>query len=758
MIYHGFHSFPNLVSITPRIFVSSQTWATPFGVTLDCWDTTFSFSDSGTAFDALRPPGTPRTAMDLHIEVDFGDGTAPISWTDWYTGQTIEVGKSTTDAGGQAGPCLAYVYRSPGTYTITVTFKARRPDGSIYSISSSDLIVQEYHTLEIRNSTSSGAFTLVANGMETASLPWNARADQVETALNAVLGANAIEARGGPFNSLTYPIKLWTRALAPTAVNFTVGANTTGGTITATRARTSSTHTSVLAEDLPSGWTEMCWDSVGGNDANPGTFASPKQTFGNFETWINGSAGGKRKARLKRGSSWVRNTSVAIGASGGNDRVVCDYGSGALPVIYSDSWGGSTSQGFFNITAGYGASVERFAFQGLRCVGSTNQYSAIWLYGGGNGTASELYGKLNQITVVGCEFDSYRQAPIKYDNYQWGLVILGNTFTHTSVAYFGENHTFGNCSRFHALVANSYSGGGDDDIYQHSAYPGVGSAFCAQINHFGLNRMQSFSINTDIKPYSGGGTNAWNIVISGNYFSGSPYGVDMSHNQGITSEGLYYGSLVQRNRFTAQRPNQDPGAQNGLLGDCIYGTAWKYGTIRDNMAYGNIGAFLGVGAIQTTGAILLVYRNRYYANPTDPCNQGGKFAEMASGGVSWPGALVTDNACWATRVLAVSSSPGLLSHGLTPTYSNYVVDRNKWYAPLQGTPGDKPFTTNNTWARRDFAAHKTLTGWDANSTYAQPAWTDPQNGVFGDNLMPAGSGETGAATVTVAGTWSITFA
>lgn len=102
MLYHGFHSFPNLVSITPRIFVSSQTWATPFGVTLDCWDTTFSFSDSGTAFDALRPAGTPRTAMDLHIEVDFGDGTAPISWTDWYTGQTVEVGKSTTDAGGQA--------------------------------------------------------------------------------------------------------------------------------------------------------------------------------------------------------------------------------------------------------------------------------------------------------------------------------------------------------------------------------------------------------------------------------------------------------------------------------------------------------------------------------------------------------------------------------------------------------------------------------------------------------------------------------
>ncbi len=112
MTYTGFPRFKAAPTIVPRITTTRLSGVTPAVFHFSIQDTLMpgALLEHGEAVNPWR---------DCHVEWDFGDPNGPDRMTDPRFGRIVN---PNTD---QVGPDAVYVYRTPGTYTVTARLKAR---------------------------------------------------------------------------------------------------------------------------------------------------------------------------------------------------------------------------------------------------------------------------------------------------------------------------------------------------------------------------------------------------------------------------------------------------------------------------------------------------------------------------------------------------------------------------------------------------------------------------------------------------------
>ena len=146
MNYRGYPRFRAAPQIVPRIQVTRLTGVAP---------AVFQFSISDTVMPGalLEHDEAVDPWRDLHVEWDFGDANCPDRHFDARYG--VERNPNTD----QQGPEALHVYRTPGTYTVTCTVKARTGPGQYTVASTTTVRANHYQTLCFPQA-SSGSFRL----------------------------------------------------------------------------------------------------------------------------------------------------------------------------------------------------------------------------------------------------------------------------------------------------------------------------------------------------------------------------------------------------------------------------------------------------------------------------------------------------------------------------------------------------------------------------------------------------------------------
>lgn len=336
---------------------------------------------------------TPENAyMDLHYEWDFGDTEGVEEFVDRYNGKTVNANNE------QQGQEAAYLYRSAGTYTITLTAKGKDESGNLVTASTTTLLTIGQHYLHLGGATG-GTYTLTFEGQTTSAIPFNAAAIQIVASLRALPNLDATNVRTGLLGLIEFEGN-WLGQ----SYSFTGDFAGLTGTVSTPSIRTESTSgsaASVSVSDL-SGLTAQYFDSNydGSNGAPDGTEDRPYTAFASLESFL--EAGGSRVAWLKRGSSWAMDSRIKWDAAGHTTIRVLAYGTGDAPVLTQTT----TSANFYWELA-YGTvsapnkTIGDFVFSGLSIVTSA-AVKSFYIIAGANGTKGYPYARLHSLIVDSC--------------------------------------------------------------------------------------------------------------------------------------------------------------------------------------------------------------------------------------------------------------------------------------------------------------------------------------------------------------------
>ena len=199
----------------------------------------------------------------------------------------------------QRGPEACHVYWTPGNYTVTL--RVRGWNGNAWvEAETSTVHVYERQALTSRTAPTGGTYRLSLDGTNwTAAIPWNATSAQIEPLLEALpgMGPGTVAlhynkpARNGPgFGPAGMDIQVEFRGSVGGTTGFGLlqadNSQLLGATLGWPSYQAGVNEQRIFTGATVSQVTCAAWsgdtvyvDPVGGSDANPGTFAFPKQTL-----------------------------------------------------------------------------------------------------------------------------------------------------------------------------------------------------------------------------------------------------------------------------------------------------------------------------------------------------------------------------------------------------------------------------------------------------------------------------------------------
>jgi hypothetical protein len=713
MPYTGHPEITGLSAITPRIVISRTSGKVPAVVQVSACLTTMT--------------GASDPYHLLEYSWDFGDtsGTEtlsnPAADDDGTTHPTVNANVD------QIGPEAEYLYRTAGTYTITLT--ARGWNGTEYiSASTSTLMALEVIQLSIKGSPTGGTFTLTrpSNGNTTAAINRTDTIAQVQAKLEAnggttiygtgnveVLGSDAGLQSSGPSGVLS--IRLIGSLAGTTESVPTVGTNSlTGGTSPApliNRVKVGSTLSggSALFTASARGGSEMWFDSVSGSDANNGlSSGAPKQTASALESFYEG--GNDRTAWVKRGSSWSFASSNLRCEDGVSGRAMLAYGAGARPQLTFSSSG----DGGIKLEVGYGNSVEDIVFDGIDVNVGASHTHGIFLTSSGNGTNTNPYGVAHDVYFLDCKVRGGNDVRMHVQTYYTGRGIGTWRCEFDGESYTGQEELV-SVERWCCHHGNSYVNGDGSDL-DHHVYPNVSRHDSYRWCSFGesnpvTEQGKRFCINGNVMKVSDGGQDHRYMLVDSCDLSGMENGIDLSSTHNAPADGQFLDVIIQR---SAIHLDPDKGTQH----HAIYTTCLQRLTVRDCRFYGNEGFDLVMSDPETD---LDFYRNKVW-KPAD-----ATVCAIRLGGIAAAAPAATD--------LLDNTFVSLITTGLGYGILNYEADElsgvtasgNQYYAPTLTTSA--AFYESDAATTKSFAQWQAL-GLDADGSYADPGWADPAAGDF----------------------------
>ena len=688
--YGGHPVIPNLVSIAPKVVISRTSGFEPFVVQVHAAATTASFSDGGAAFKA-QVGRAFDPFLDLEFTWNFGDAAGTETLVHPVTGATVNANTA------QTGPEAAYVYRTPGRYSISLT--ARAWTGTAYvTASTTTLQVNEIQQLRLTGAPTGGTYTLTFGGRTTAPIAHNATPAQVRAALEALplIGAGNVRETGyGHYFEFV-------GALAGTDVALLTadGSGLTGGTTPGVAVRQVQAG-STAAQATCSAWagTDRYFDSNygGENGASDGTIDRPYAAFSDLKSWFEG--GSNRRALLKRGSTF--DAAAQLRTSFVTGQRVEAYGEGAAPLLSSAS-GAGVVRGQTEYGAADSADI---VFSGVALHAGPEMEGSLHFYPSGNGDPAEWHNALRDYAFLDCTF---------------GGPAIVNLYSTTIEA--GSRWTFWRCDFYRdettkeagqgllialgsglAIVGGSFAGGDGHIILDHHIYPTIGDHSLYRWIDFRLAESLNFCINTNARP---NGIDTPRVLMDGCDFTGTQNGIDASNSSNNPALGRFDQFLVQNSAFHV--------GQVGDQGAGFYTTGLARAVVRDSHFWGNPADDI---VLDDPATHLAAYRNRIW-----------RAAGSSIGFNAQPTGYISSNQ-FVTPADA-SSGGNALIRGPLRLLSGWRITGNSYYAPNMTSGGVvRPFSDTATNQRKSFLEWQAL-GFDVDGRYVDPRWHDPANGNF----------------------------
>lgn len=680
--YAGHPKITGLTTITPKIVCSrTPTGVFPFFIQVSACETT---SNAG------------KTYRDLDYRWHFGDSSGTETVVDQFNGQTVNLNDS------QMGAEAAYLYRTPGTYTITLTVKGKDENGDLITASTTSILTIANYYVFLANATG-GTFTLTVNGETTSAIAYNASAATILAALHALASLDSTNCR------MTYqgcPEFFGNLAGTTISISGNFGSLTgTNGTPQIRTEKTSGTSSVVTVNDA-TGWTVEYWDSTyaGGNGASDGTESKPwtgAQAGHELDTFAEG--GSNRFAYVKRGSTLA--FTYLYDATDYSGLRIIPYGSGADPII---------NDGGFRVELAFNnKGVSDVVISGLDLRQTTG---GAWVNGdcGGNGSIANPYGRAKYLVFDNITYTQTTSATgnANFMTVQNGTLNLGIQFSdvHCWLCDVDMGRRKGQgilafVDQWFCFIGGSIVGGLDDSgtlSRDHHIYGNFTNHGCYRYINFGdgydigAGESKAFCINNNI--HNDAALGAY-YLIDGCNITGTHNGIDFSNsnNDDFTPLGNFSDCIVQFCRIHV--------GQVGTQKLGIYGSNITSFTARYNDFWGNTGGGLSIAAVD-----LDAYYNRMYASRC-VFSEYNETAYFHYNLIHWP--TSGTNACLyfvdATVFTAAQS---------------WDVDYNIYYAPLN--------TQAIYNAAAGYVSFATWQGYgnDTNGANSNPGWYAPSSGQF----------------------------
>ena len=676
--YHGKPAITGLTTITPKIICNRPaSGVRPYHVMVSASETT---CNAGSAY------------LDLHYEWDFGDTAGTETLTNRQTGEPVNANNC------QVGPEAAYLYRTPGTYTITLTVKGKDENGTLVTASTTSIAVIGMFYPFLGGATG-GTYTLTFDGQTTSAIAFDATIDQVVTALRALSILDTGDVRRTEKKCIEICGQYIGQSYTFTA-NF-AGLTGTTGTPQLRAEYSPATYNQITVTDIPGGWTVQHFDSAydGSNGASNGTESRPYTTFSSLASFITG--GSSRHVKIKRGSTFTGTSSLKV--DNGNQIRIEPYGTGDDPGFTFDS--GSPAY-VLNVEVGYGDMLAGDVVLSGITVNRAITTPFAYVYANANGNSTNIYGRIQNVifdsvtfTRTGAGGENIIQVT---DRQNVGSAINSvhvwkTTLDSATSAGQGILATVGH---WLSVIGGTIQGGNGNPTLEHHIYPNVDRHHLYSHIQFGLSTNRNYCINLNCRNERI--VNEF-VLITNCDLTGTQCGIEASNSNnsyGTGVTGHFDNVIVQQCNIHSSQLNPTTN-QNGFAAFNLNRVV-----LRDCNWWDNRQANI-VSGDATKPTTFYVYRNRFY---------DGKF-KLKPPQI----AEITDNVFHSDDAIGNVSCVEYQTNSL----ATVTADRNTYYAPSATSPFYDPLLSQYL----SFASWQGL-GLDPNGSIANPGWATPGSGVF----------------------------
>lgn len=702
-----------LTTITPRIVCSRvPTGVMPFHIQVSAGYTTCNAGDA---------------YMELDYRWDFGDPTGAEWMTDRISGKTVNLNTS------QVGPEAAYMYRTPGTYTITLTVTGKDENGNVVTATTTTMKTLEQHYVargqrwnpSYTGTKLGGTFTLTVNGETTATLAATATNDEVYDALLLLPSLDATNMRVTYMGNIEFFGNLagTSNTVSIDYSNLTdVAAGMTPQVFVDLLGVTAS---AVTVNDF-TGLTVQYFDSTaaGGGD---GTIGSPKNQSSDLKSFVFG--GSNRVAYVKRGSTFTFGQYGEYGDSvaGGAKRVrVLSYGTGAKPILADSEFGFQLGSG----VSGYARAEHNDLVLSDLNIQQTTFGNWIWGYAGPNGTPGYYYSSIQDIVLDGLEYEqmtateegsatfcSMQKANTpngdngRLYNYL-GINIKGFHFWNCEADMGGKGGftTLLTMDSWFSMVGGGLSGGQGSLTHVHHIYPNILMHSLYRYIEFGPgfdnanDKGRGFCINGNVH---GNSLYSNYHLIDGCNITGTMNGIDLSNeaNADYRPYGQFSDVIIQFNKLS---PGKTGGQSNAIYGGLCRRLCTRFNDFFNDIL---------TSGYNVHSENHWIYKNRFYNSDVSLRGANIDFLYMHDNIMHYDLAGGSVNCClilWDADVAATSKT------------SIWDSDGNIFYAPNQSGIIYDGVSTRISLATWQAAPYTN----DANGSNVNPGWYNPEIGQF----------------------------
>lgn len=580
--YSGKPAITGLATITPKINISrTPTGVAPFLVYVSGLHTT---SNAGDAYG------------DLDYRWDFGDASGTETFTDQWNGKTVN---ANTD---QMGPEAAYIYRTAGTYTITLTVTGKDANGDLVTASTTTLMTVGQHYIFLANATG-GTYTLTFNGQTTAVIAYNATKTTVLAALQALSNLDTTNVDVCNSGNIKFVGEFVGQSYTFTG-DFTSLTGTSGtAQIITHQASDSFTDVSVVAEStLDTQYFDSNYD--GGNGAPDGTSTRPYTAIANLRSWC---LGANRLAVLETGSDWTMTAHWSFIQDMSTIRIAT-RGSGAKPIIRSGgfqikcdlTWGSAS------YPTGWFAGDVVFTDVDIR---DSSSAGFLRMTCSSNGNTSYPYAMATDIVFDRCDYlftssgiDGGLLSSVMVFSRGMVFANIGVWNCDLDCGLAGGQAIFPSQDQHFVVMGGSIVNGDGDLNFDHHIYSNVFHHQLYRWVNFGAG-SKSYVVNANASS-SGGASRAF--LADGCNITGTQNGFDFSNSNNDYASGHsgYFDDVILQ--FCPIHSGQINTQQHGIF---CYNLAKI--TLRDNMWWDNNSSHFSSADV-TKPTLWSIYRNVFF--------------------------------------------------------------------------------------------------------------------------------------------------